>query len=252
MQSIKILLLMSCILFWGCFGSRQEVDKQSVNENRSKFFESSHSWDLLDDESTQFLFNVRFKNEDLEWRKEKGVFYVHFFDSIAYLLSLPLDSSEADIYILYSIESEGLVGQEDISFDNCMERNIEERIARVHELCHKKVPMQQTLIAKMKSFLMDDKLSIRSTGCALRLNMLIFNDENRHYFNMVKPSCIEDNMKKDPRIPEYIDFYNEMSAFIKQDFSSCRWDNFGNKEKMIRECGKYNWRWRERYPHLAK
>jgi hypothetical protein len=43
-----------------------------------------------------------------------------------------------------------------------------------------------------------------------------------------------------------------MAAFIKQDFSACRLDNFGNMEKMIRECGKFNWRWKQKYPDLVE
>ena len=82
--------------------------------------------------------------------------------------------------------------------------------------------------------------------------MFVFDGEKYHYFDMPKPSCIGDNIKEDPRIPEYIEFYNEMAAFIKQDFSACRWDNFGNREKMIRECGKFNWRWKEKYPDLVE
>ena len=84
------------------------------------------------------------------------------------------------------------------------------------------------------------------------LHMFYYDGNNYFYFDMDDPACYDDNLKKDPRIPEYIEFYNEMAAFIKQDFSECRWDNFGNKEKMIRECGKFNWRWKEEYPELVE
>lgn len=79
------------------------------------------------------------------------------------------------------------------------------------------------------------------------LHMFYYDGNNYFYFDMDDPVCYDDNLKKDPRIPEYIEFYNEMAAFIKQDFSACRWDNFGNKDKMIEECSQYNWKWRERY-----
>ncbi|MBO4437521.1 MAG: hypothetical protein J5791_11635, partial [Fibrobacter sp.] len=116
----------------------------------------------------------------------------------------------------------------------------------------KRVPMPPALIDKMKSFLLDGKQSIDSRNCATNLDMFIFDGEKYHYFDMSKPSCLDENIKKDPRISEYIEFYNEMAAFIKQDFSECRWDNFGNKEKMIRECGKFNWRWKREYSNLVE
>ena len=84
------------------------------------------------------------------------------------------------------------------------------------------------------------------------MHMFYYDGNDYFYFDMDDPICLDDNMKKDPRITEYIEFYNEMAAFIKQDFSECRWDNFGNKEKMIRECGKFNWRWKREYPDMVR
>lgn len=248
-------LLLSSFLFLGCFGTRQETDKQPVNKDCSRFIKSNGGVGM-NYQSREDLFNVRFNSKDLEWEKEKNIFYVNFFDNEDYILSLSQDSSEALIYMLYSIEDEHLAMQEDISFGHCMERNIKERMPTVYDLCRKRVPMPPALIDKMKSFLLDDKLSIvnRGPGCrgSSSLDMFIFDGEKYHYFDMPRPTYIDDNMKKDPRIPEYIEFYNEMAAFIKQDFSACRWDNFGNREKMIRECGKFNWRWKEKYPDLVE
>ena len=243
-------LLLSSFLFLGCFGTRQETDKQPVNKNYSRFVESDGMG--MNYQSIEDLFNVRFNSKDLEWEKEKNIFYVLFSDIERYILSLPQDSSDALIYMLYSIEDEHLAMQEDISFGHCMERNIKERMPTVYDLCRKRVPMPPALIDKMKSFLLDGKQSIDSRNCATNLDMFIFDGEKYHYFDMSKPSCLDENIKKDPRIPEYIEFYNEMAAFIKQDFSACRWDNFGNREKMIRECGKFNWRWKEQYPDLVE
>ncbi len=121
-------------------------------------------------------------------------------------------------------------------------------------MCKKKKTMPQSLIKKMKSFLLDDKKSLESwnTQCGGRLHMFFYDGEKYYYFDMDDPKGVDDNLKKDPRIPEYIEFYNEMAAFIKQDFSACRWDNFGNRDKMIRECGKFNWRWKEKYPDMVR
>ena len=242
-------LLLSSFLFLGCFGTRQETDKQPVNKNYSRFVESDGMG--MNYQSREDLFNVRFNGKDLEWEKERNIYYVNFFDNEDYILSLSQDSSDALIYMLYSIEDEHLAETRG-DFGECMDRNIKERMPTVYDLCRKRVPMPQALIDKMKSFLLDGKQSIDSRNCAPDLDMFIFDGEKYHYFNMPRLTCIADNIKKDPRIPEYIEFYNEMAAFIKQDFSACRWDNFGNREKMIRECGKFNWRWKEKYPDLVE
>lgn len=67
---------------------------------------------------------------------------------------------------------------------------------------------------------------------------------------MDEPECIDDDLKNDPRYPEYIEFYNEMTAFIKQDFRACHWENFGNREKIVRECSQYNRYWKNKYPEI--
>lgn len=249
MRIAKILLFSSCFLFLGCFGTRQETDKQPVNKNYSRFVESDGMG--MNYQSIEDLFNVRFNSKDLEWEKERNIYYVNFSDIERYILSLPQDSSDALIYMLFSIDEGGLDAKR-YDFERCMEKNIRERISTVYDLCRKRVPMSPALIDKMKSFLLDGKQSIDSRNCATNLDMFIFDGEKYHYFDMSKPSCLDENIKKDPRIPEYIEFYNEMAAFIKQDFSACRWDNFGNREKMIRECGKFNWRWKQKYPDLVE
>ena len=242
-------LLLSSFLFIGCFGTRQETDKQPVNKNYSRFFESNG--EEMNYRSRENLFNVRFNSKDLGWERERNIYYVNFSDIERYILSLPQDSSDALIYMLFSIDEGGLDAKR-YDFERCMEKNIRERISTVYDLCRKRGPMPPALIDKMKSFLLDGKQSIDSRNCATNLDMFIFDGEKYHYFDMSKPSCLDENIKKDPRIPEYIEFYNEMAAFIKQDFSACRWDNFGNREKMIRECGKFNWRWKEKYPDLVE
>jgi hypothetical protein len=152
-------------------------------------------------QSREDLFNVRFNSKDLEWEKEKNIFYVNFFDNEDYILSLSQDSSDALIYMLFSIDEGGLDAKR-YDFERCMEKNIRERISTVYDLCRKRVPMPPALIDKMKSFLLDDKLSIvnRGPGCrgSSSLDMFIFDGEKYHYFDMPRPTYIDDNMKKRP------------------------------------------------------
>ena len=87
MRSVKILLFSSCFLFLGCFGTRQETDKQPVNINYSRFVESDGMG--MNYQSIEDLFNVRFNSKDLEWEKERNIYYVNFSDIERYILSLP-------------------------------------------------------------------------------------------------------------------------------------------------------------------
>lgn len=254
-----IFLFFLFVILSGCFFDTHIPEKPSAQPLYSEFVKPGTF--SPDYHSLKEDFDLLFNAEDIEWEKEKGIFYVHFYDisdgdehvSSEYILSLPQDSFEALIYMLYSIDTRHLA-ETLPPFERCMEKNIKERMSTVYNLCRKKISMPQALIDKMQSFLLNDKQSIDSRGgdCFETLNMFIFDGEKYHYFDMPWPSCIGDNMKKDPRIPEYIEFYNEMAAFIKQDFSACRWDNFGNREKIIRECGKFNWRWKEKYPDLVE
>jgi hypothetical protein len=193
-------LLLSSFLFLGCFGTRQETDKQPVNKDCSRFIKSNGGVGM-NYQSREDLFNVRFNSKDLEWEKEKNIFYVNFFDNEDYILSLSQDSSDALIYMLFSIDEGGLDAKR-YDFERCMEKNIRERISTVYDLCRKRVPMPPALIDKMKSFLLDDKLSIvnRGPGCrgSSSLDMFIFDGEKYHYFDMPRPTYIDDNMKKRP------------------------------------------------------
>ena len=243
--------LLSCLLFLGCYGDRPKLEDASVKGPSSKFVESKGygvGYNYYEDD-----FDFCFNSEDLKWENKKDTFYIVLDDTVEFVMSLPLDSSEAEIYKLYSFDDVEHLAETRSSFDDCVKKIIKEKMSTIYELCRKKIPVPQSLIEKLKSFLIEGKLSIISSpgyGCILNLQMFYFDGEQYHYFDMVKPDCFDEDIKKDPRIPEYIDFYNEMAAFIKQDFSACCWDNFGNKEKMIRECGKFNWRWKDKYPEI--
>lgn len=246
------LSVVLCMFLSGCFFISTHIPEElPIWIHASEFVKQgifSPDYHQLKEE-----FDWHFKSEDLVWENEKNIFFVDFYDSVDYIMSLPIDGFETEIYKLYSIDSRHLA-ETLPSFERCMERNIKEEISTVYDLCKKKKTMPQSLIKKMRSFLLDNRNSLQSwnTQCNGRLHMFFYDGKKYYYFDMDDPKGVDDNLKKDPRIPEYIEFYNEMAAFIKQDFSECRWDNFGNKEKMIRECGKFNWRWKKQYPDLVK
>lgn len=91
---------------------------------------------------------------------------------------------------------------------------------------------------------MESRLSIIDIGCTRRrtLSMFTYDGKKYYYFDMVNPDCIDGVLKNDPRIPEYVDLYNEMAVPLTVGFEECRKDNFGNKDKIIEDCSQYNWR----------
>ena len=254
MRNFRVWLILCPILFLiGCFwNGSQDGLKNGRKPPQSRFVDPISRASF---ETFRFDFDLRFKNETLTWEKDKDVFYVFLTNDSAYedyhMFILHKDSSVAEIYKIFSID--GFGGMWSFSFDTCMGTQLRERRDTVYELCSKKIYLPKSLFLKMTSFLLENRFSVRTyfTNCFGDLNMTYYDGERNYYFDMSKPSCLDDNMKKDPRITESIEFYNEMAAFIKQDFSECRWDNFGNKEKMIRECGKFDWRWKEKYPELV-
>lgn len=254
MKIYKLILILCPILFIACLGNGFQ-NEQSMGK-RSPLSKFSDPISRASYEKFEFDFALRFKNESTTWEKDKDFFYAILINDIAYedyrMLKLHKDSSEAEIYEIFSID--GFGGMWSYSFDTCMADRIKEKSDVVYGFCKKNIPIPKLLYVKMKSFLLEEKSSLRTyfTDCFGDLSITYYDGERNYYFDMSKPSCLDENIKKDPRIPEYIEFYNEMAAFIKQDFSECRWDNFGNKDKMIRECGKFNWRWKEKYPDLVE
>ena len=246
------IMTMLCVFFSGCFSPDHASREQYPWVYPSEFVKPgkfSPDYHRLKDQ-----FDWYFKSEDLAWEKEKNIFYVVFYDSVKYIMSLPLDSSEVEIYKLFSIEDIEHLAETRSDFEDCVEKHVKNKSSMVYNLCKKKKTMPQTLIEKMKFFLLEEKLSVQSwsTQCRGALHMFYYDGAKYYYFDMKNPEGFDLGIKKDPRIPEYIEFYNEMAAFITQDFGACRWDNFGNRDEMIRECGKFNWRWREKYPDLVK
>ncbi|SMP46370.1 hypothetical protein [Fibrobacter sp. UWB10] len=252
MKIYKLLLILCPVFFIACLGSGFQ-NEQPV-ERRSPLSKFSDPTGQLSYDTYKFDYSLRFKGVDTTWEKDKNIFYGILTNNIAYenyqIFRLHKDSSEAEIYDIFSID--GFGGMWSYSFDTCMGSHIKERNDIVYEFCKKNIHIPESLYAKMKSFLLEKKPSVFTyfADCFEYLSIIYYDGERNYYFDMSKPSCLDENIKKDPRIPEYIDFYNEMAAFIKQDFSACRWDNFGNKEKMIRECGKFNWRWKDKYPEI--
>lgn len=247
-----IFLFFPFVMLSGCFFDTHIPEKTSVRPLYSEFVKPGTF--SPDYQSLKEAFDRRFRCDDLTWDKEKNVFYVVYSDSNEFIFSLSSSRNEAEIYKLYSIEGEGPDVRDVVSFRNCMEKNIKEDLSKVYDLCKKERTVPQSLIEKMELFLNEDKLSVVSHyfHCFGSLHLFFYDGDKYHYFDMDNPSCLDENIKKDPRIPEYIEFYSEMAAFIKQDFSECRWDNFGNREKIISECGKFNWRWKEKYPDLVE
>ena len=137
------------VILSGCFFDTHIPEKTSVRPLYSEFVKPGTF--SPDYHSLKKDFDLLFNAEDLEWEKEKGIFYVHFYDisdGDEHILSLSQDSSEALIYMLYSIDA-GELEAKGYDFDRCMEKNIKERMSTVYNLCRKKISMPQALIDKM-------------------------------------------------------------------------------------------------------
>ena len=246
------LMLCPILFLIACFWNGAQNEQKSESKPPQTRFVKSGGW--TDYHEFKDAFDIRFKSDNHAWEENKDYFYVVLNNSDPYgdyhVLSLHKDSLNAKVYKIFSIE--GFGGMWAYSFDSCMSTFIKDKNDIVNLLCTKNIPIPKNLFENMKSFLLDSKTSVLTFYCFGDLSMTYYDGKKNYYFDMSKPSCLDDNIRKDPRITEYIEFYNEMAAFIKQDFRACRWDNFGNREKMIRECGKFNWRWKEKYPDMVR
>ena len=66
MYFVKIIALLSCFLFWGCYGDRPKLEETPVKKICSEFVKST-GFDIY--RSYEDMFNLRFNKEDLELYK---------------------------------------------------------------------------------------------------------------------------------------------------------------------------------------
>lgn len=99
----------------------------------------------------------------------------------------------------------------------------------------KRIPIKN----KPKGF----KLLYTSKGAPCYYNLYIFYQDkrgHREYFDMLPAEYIDNKMRKDPIIDEYIELYDTFDSLFTSAYSGCWWDNFGNRNEIEMQCGKYD------------
>jgi len=87
------------------------------------------------------------------------------------------------------------------------------------------------------------ELLYTSKGVPCYYNLYIFyQDKNGHreYFDMLPTECIDNKMRKDPIINEYIELYDTFDSLFTSAYSDCWWDRFDNKNEIEKRCGAYD------------
>lgn len=87
------------------------------------------------------------------------------------------------------------------------------------------------------------ELFYTSKGVPCYYNLyIIYQDKKGHreYFDMLPAECIDNKMRKDPIINEYIELYDTFDSLFTSAYSDCWWDRFGNKNEIEKQCGQYN------------
>lgn len=247
-----LAVLIMSFFFFGCMNEPKR-DPVMRNPDPVKFVPSDGHYSYYDDLDA---LNKRFRHENLTWSKANIFMIIRDGFSLNddyYVGYFSTNDQNVYSYKVFTIESANLSLQT-TRFETCVLKYVTENERELQDKCHKKRVISDALYSKMMSFLSGEKASIIGgpRECPGALHMFLHDSTKYFYFDMIAPKCFDDNVKKDPRILEYVGFYNEMAALLIADFDECRWDNFGNKEKIIRECGKFNWRWKEKYPDLVK
>lgn len=246
-----LAVLIMSFFFFGCMNEPKR-DPVMRNPDPVKFVPSDgyHRYRGEFDD-----LNNRFFREHFQWDSTDVLLVLDhgFYADDYYVGKISIKEPGVHVYKIFTMESDDLA-QYEVKFETCVLKYVTENESELQDKCHKKRVISDALYSKMMSFLSGEKASIIGgpRECPGALHMFLHDSTKYFYFDMIAPKCFDDNVKNDPRIPEYVGFYNEMAALLIADFDECRWDNFGNKEKIIRECGKFNWRWKRKYPDLVK
>lgn len=132
----------------------------------------------------------------------------------------------------------------------CLKNNVLKNNKPILKKCRRDVHVSDSLYKLVNAFFIENRKSLvddsetylySKTGesCFHNLFMLSQNKAGkRKFFDMVPPGCIDNEMKKNKIIDEYIYLYDQFYSIFHSNFEECRWENFGDK-KQLDKCLSY-------------
>ncbi|MCQ2287427.1 MAG: hypothetical protein MJZ76_11235 [Bacteroidales bacterium] len=137
--------------------------------------------------------------------------------------------------------------------DDCLLNTIHRHREKIKKMCTANFTITKEFYNLIKRFIDEDRLSIGRIATKIVKSFytpkgdlctynffVIYQDKNgnRKYFDMIPSMCIDNEMRKNPIVDEYIELYDTFDSLFTTKYYDCRWDRVSSKEEIIQQCGK--------------
>ncbi|MCQ2054979.1 MAG: hypothetical protein MJY82_06775 [Fibrobacter sp.] len=136
--------------------------------------------------------------------------------------------------------------------DDCLFNTIHRHREKIKKMCTANFTITKEFYNLIKRFIDEDRPAIVDTskikkmfytpdGSPCYYDFYIFYQDkngNQKYFHMIPSKCIDNEMRKNPIVDEYIELYDTFDSLFTTKYYDCRWDRVSSKEEIIQQCGK--------------
>lgn len=164
-----------------------------------------------------------------------------------YFAYIPMNSKKMKMFYIpqYQCEDRPSIGK----CLKCLENVIWENKRNIYDRCYETKPISDSVAILINKFFDENRLSLRKKNpgnfyskrgeqCHDDFYILSQKDGVRKIIRMVPPGCIDNEMRKNKIIDEYIYLYDQFYSIFHSNFEECRWENFGDK-KQLDKCLSY-------------
>lgn len=248
-RKLMILLIVVAISSF----AKEEIVFATGENVKTKFGPSRDtlSYEDLRDKMSFFVGNQAFRwnKEGIYVEMDKWDLTQEFSGDGGFAAFLPANTTSMVMYYVPLVPCEGGPGMGKCR--KCLKNSILKNNKSILKKCRKDVQISDSLNLLINKFFAEARKSLnkipdwtryyskRGEICYSNLFMLSQDkDGKRKFFDMVPPGCIDNEMKKNKIIDEYIYLYDQFYSIFHSNFEECRWENFGDK-KQLDKCLSY-------------
>lgn len=249
-KNILILLIIVAI----CSFAKEKIVFATGDDVKTKFGPSRDtlSYEDLRDKMSFFVGNQAFRwnKEGIYVEMDKWDLTQEFSGDGSFAAFLPANTTSMVMYYIPLVPCEGGSGMGKCR--KCLKNSILKNNKSILKKCRKDVQISDSLNLLINKFFAEERMSLvdctkgfdtfySKRGEYCYSNLFMFSQDEsgkRKFFDMVPPGCIDNEMKKNKIIDEYIYLYDQFYSIFHNNFKGCRWENFGDK-KQLDKCLSY-------------
>ena len=131
----------------------------------------------------------------------------------------------------------------------CLKKAIWKNKRNIYDRCYGIKQISDSVAILIKKFFDENRLSLQKSSlgifyskrgeqCCDDFYILSQEKSERKIIRIVAPGCIDNEMKKNKIIDEYIYLYEQFYSIFHSNFEECRWENLADK-KQLDKCLSY-------------